>query len=230
MATLTEVKRRRQVGAADGSTSVRARLMAESRGHWARVTEECSSALQWMGGPEVLGVTSCARGEGRSTIAVGMAFAQAYRATTTILLEADLDKPSLARVLDLQEGPGVAELLRNEAELEECIQVADDRLAVVTAGAVRDQAADLLPELVRRDLVAGVSKMYDALVVDLPPFVDFGVGLARSCPAIVTVVRAGSTPLEAVERLGSELDHPPVMLNRADEKLPRWLRTMLLRS
>ena len=229
MATLTAVRRNRrpQVAPAGNSVSVRSKLMADRRRQWARVTEECSSALQRMGGPPVVGVTSCARNEGRSTVAVAMALAQMYRSRMTILLEADLERPSLARTLDLHDGPGVAELLRRDAGLNECIQKVDEHLAVVTAGAVGQQALKLLPELAKRDLVGALSGVCDALIVDLPPFVDFGVGLARSCPAIVAVVRAGSTPLDAVERLGSELEHPPVILNHADEKLPRWLRTML---
>lgn len=227
MATLTEVRgrRRRQLVAAEGT--VRERLMADRRGHWVRLTEECSAALQRMGGPAVVGVTSCERGAGRSTIAVALALAQTYRSTKTILLESDLERPSLARMLGLPPGPGVAEVLRYEADLEQSIQVADERLGVITAGDVGQQGPDLLSELIWRDLVEDLSGICGALIVDLPPFVDFGVPLARACPAVLAVVRAGSTSLEAVERLGSELRHASVIVNRADEKLPRWLRTML---
>ena len=98
-------------------------LQAKQRELWGKLTEECSSALALMGGPASVGVTSCLRGEGRSTIGIAMGLAQSFRyGRTTVLVEADLEKPSLAKTLGAKVGPGLADVLRGHEELDSCIQ------------------------------------------------------------------------------------------------------------
>ena len=190
---------------------------------WRRLVTECGSALELMGGPTSVGVTSCVRGEGRSTIAVSMALAQTRRYRSTILLEADVEQPSLARILGLDEGPGVAEVLRGEAQLPDCVQMRGN-LGVIPAGHVGSEPSLLSAQLLSRDLATELRQLCDAMVIDLPPFLGPGVGLARSCPKVVLVVRAGATPLDRMERVATELGHPPAILNQAEEAVPRWMR------
>lgn len=232
----TSVKPRRRrrgitaVGAGDAKPTekldLRRTLLEANGSQWPRLTDECSSALELMGGPAVVGVTSCIRGEGRSTIAIAMALAQPYRYGTTVLLEADVEKPSLAATLELQQAPGVADVLEGASSLEETIQWTGESVGVVTAGSAGTDTSALLSRLLRRNLVGELRELADSVIVDLPPFVGPGVGMARACPRVVVVVRAGSTPLDRLERVAAELDHPPVIVNRADERLPPWLRRM----
>jgi Mrp family chromosome partitioning ATPase len=155
-----------------------------------------------------------------------MALAQPYRYGTTVLLEADVEKPSLAATLELQQAPGVADVLEGASSLEEAIQWTGQSVGVVTAGSAGTDTSVLLSRLLRRNLVGELRELADSVIVDLPPFVGPGVGMARACPRVVVVVRAGSTPFDRLERVAAELDHPPVIVNRADERLPRWLRRM----
>jgi Mrp family chromosome partitioning ATPase len=198
--------------------------LSNDRLDWDRLTEECSSALSLLGGPAWVGVTSCMRGDGRTTIATAMALAQGHRYRRTILFEADIEKPSLVGTLGLRPGPGVAELLRGEAQLRDCIRWTSNALGVVTAGNVGSEPARLHSRLLTLDLVARLRELCDGLIVDLPPFLGPGVGLARSCPTVVLVIRAGITPIDRVERVGSELDHPAAILNHVDDPRPRWMR------
>ncbi|HET7486292.1 MAG TPA: hypothetical protein VFJ85_00075 [Acidimicrobiales bacterium] len=201
---------------------------AASPDHWARITAECHSALELMGLPPVVGITSCVRAEGRTTIALATAIAQERRFERTILVELDVEKPSLAGMLPLAEGPGVAEVLRGDAALADCLQPYG-RFGVITAGRVGADGSRLASQLVSRDLVAELSELCDGLVVDLPPFLGPGVALARSCPRVVLVVRSGATPLGRVERVAAELNNPAAILNQADARLPRWMRSLLRR-
>lgn len=203
-------------------------LQAKQRELWAKLTEECSSALALMGGPASVGVTSCLRGEGRSTIGIAMGLAQSFRyGRTTVLVEADLEKPSLAKTLGAKAGPGLADVLRGHAELDSCIQWIGKKLGLLPAGNVGADATRLLARLTAGELMSELVERSDALVVDLPPFSGPGVGVARLCPRIILVVRADSTPVEAARRAAGELERPPVIINRASADVPRWMRSML---
>jgi Mrp family chromosome partitioning ATPase len=202
-------------------------LHAKQRELWAKLTEECSSALALMGGPPAVGITSCLRGEGRSTIAIAMGLAQSFRyGRTTVLVEADLEKPCLAKTLGAQAGPGLADVLRGHAELDTCIQWIGKKLGLLPAGNIGADATRLLARLTAGELMDEFLERSDALVIDLPPFSGPGVGVARLCPKVILVVRADSTPVEAARRAAAELEHPAVIINRASSDVPRWMRSM----
>ena len=203
-------------------------LQAKQRELWAQLTEECSSALALMGGPASVGVTSCLRGEGRSTISIAMGLAQSFRyGRTTLLVEADLEKPSLAKTLGAKAGPGLADVLRGHHELDSSIQWIGKKLGLLPAGNVGADATRLLARFTAGELMSELVERSDALVVDLPPFSGPGVGVARLCPRVILVVRADSTPVEAARRAAAELERPPVIVNRASADVPRWMRSML---
>lgn len=204
-----------------------ARLEATQRDLWAKLTEECSSALAAMGGPAEVGVTSCLRGEGRTTIAIAMTLAQSFRfGRTTIVVDADLEKPGITRMLGAKPGPGIADVLRGQADAEACIQWASPKLGIIPAGNAGPDGARLLARMAAGDLVQELTERCDGLVIDLPPFLGPAVGVARLCPKLVLVVRADSTPVSAARRASVELNHPPVIINRVGGDVPRWMRGM----
>lgn len=196
------------------------------------VVTACSSALQRLDRRAIttLGVTSCSRGEGRSTIAVGLALVQRYEhSLQTILVELDLDNPSLADRLGLPRGPGVAEALREEAPLDDCIYWLDDKLAVLVAGDVGHGAPELLSRLNGSDVMRQLRLACGVVVADLPPLPPVGLGghVAGLCSTVLLVVRAGATPLADIRRGVSALNEPPpVLLNGTRSAVPAWLRTM----
>jgi hypothetical protein len=61
-------------------------------------------------------------GEGRRAVSVGLATASIARGARTVLLECDLEEPSLAGALGLAERPGLREYLRAEAEAPDVLQ------------------------------------------------------------------------------------------------------------
>lgn len=217
-----------QMGSKESSLAARmdphAGLLATERERWARLTEECSSALALMGGPSTVGITSTVRGEGRSSIAIATALAQRYRFPKTILLEADLERPSLAKMLGVQGDPGVAEVIREEAGLAACIQWPTPTLGVLTAGSVGSEATLLASHLLSVDIIPALLGHCDSLVIDLPPFAGVGVGLARLCPTVLLVIKARSTPKDKVSRVAAELGHAAALLNQTTDDLPRWMR------
>jgi len=163
--------------------------------------------LPEIGGP-VIGITSAIAGEGRSTVAAGLAHTLATDLDTTVLLvDADLVRPSLAGRLGIPASPGLPEVLRGRISLEEAMQRVSERLFVVTSDSTEDDGAQLLRQLSEHDLFQNVRARGTLTILDLPPVLNHSyLSLAAAATdALVLVIRAGVTPTdmvrEAVERL-----------------------------
>ena len=193
--------------------------------------DACVVALRRMGGPALqsVGVTSSVRGEGRSTVAAAMAVIHAseYR-RRTILVELDGHKSSAAREFGLADSPGVAEFMRGDLDIEDCIQWVTDDLGVVVAGADPSMAT-LLRGSTAEDIVDALAEHADMLVLDLPPLEKGagGVQLVDLCEAVALVVRAGVST-HRIEEAAAALTTPPfVILNGVKSAAPRWVRRLL---
>jgi succinoglycan biosynthesis transport protein ExoP len=106
-------------------------LLNESmRGVMVRLLHEARA-----GQSQVVMVSSASAGEGKSTLATNLAVAMARAGYRTLLVDFDLRRPTLGDLFDLPPAPGVSEVLRNEAELDDSINIVHtDNLSVLTAG------------------------------------------------------------------------------------------------
>ncbi len=176
----------------------------------------------------VIGITSAIGGEGRTTVALGLAQTLvADLGLPVTLVEADLERPSFALHFDIAASPGLCEVLRSEVTLTEVMRPVSDRLSIVTTGAPGTDSARLLTQLPLTDPFRKTPRLRGFVVVDLPPIINssYSVYAAGATDAVVLVVRAGVTPAgvvrEAISRLG---DHAPrgVVLNGQRSALPGW--------
>ena len=175
-----------------------------------------------------IGVISALRGEGRTSVAVGIARVQARdHGRRTLLLELDLLRPTVAQRLKVAPSPGLIHLLDGSAELETCLRRIGD-LDVMTAG----DHADGLPRILgaAESRLEHVLSGYDVVVIDLPPLSEMAAGAFDSelFSSLLLVIRAGSTPLPVVHQAIKALPSPPsVVLNGVQSAIPRWLRKLV---
>ena len=146
----------------------------------------------------VVAITSAGRGEGRTTTAANLALTAAQDGRPTILVEADLRRPSLAKRLGLAPRAGVAEVLEGRAELGQAVTRLGP-LAVLAAGQARDPGA-LLRGPAAAALLDQLRGGYELVVLDAPPALAFADGdrLSGDADAALLVVRAGTTPRQVV--------------------------------
>lgn len=178
----------------------------------------------------VIGVTSAVMGEGRTTVATGIAAAMAADMESPIVLvEADLSHPGVHRVLGLAPQPGICEYLRGESDLSTALRQISDRLFVLPAGDARGEASRLVRQLASGDLRERLDSSGALLVFDLPPILtsSYGVMASALVEALAFVVRSGTTTDAQVRDALSRLDDTMVrglVLNGAQPQLPAWLR------
>jgi Mrp family chromosome partitioning ATPase len=170
-----------------------------------------------MGGPSArsIAVTSCHRGEGRSTVALALGLLE--RTTyhrRTLLVELDFERPCLVAALGLPDGPGAADVLRDEMAVERALRWTDDDLAVLSAGDARGAPETLVAQVAAGDLLEGLGGLFDTLIVDLPPLEGTGSAalVARRCSTPLLVVRAGAAERHDIEKAVAMFDAPPPVL------------------
>lgn len=189
----------------------------------------CRDATRNLGGHKLtrLGVTSSVRGEGRTSVAAGLATVQAQdHGRSTLLLDADFDSPGVAGLFDLPPAPGIAEVLAGRAGIDRALHEVWEDLTVLTAGEVATVPSRLARDLVTSDVLAELQQAFDVIIADLPPLLDSTAGphLAEAFAEPLLVVRARATPIAAVrEAMATLPKEPPVLLNRTRSHVPGWL-------
>jgi succinoglycan biosynthesis transport protein ExoP len=130
---------------------------------------------------QIVLVTSALGGEGKTTLSSHLATSLARAGRRTLLIDGDLRKASLHKVFDLPAEPGLAELLRGEAEVADTIRpTLVDRLWLVPAGRCDDLALQALgmPEI--RATFDRLRGQYDFIIVDSAPVLPVADSLLLS--------------------------------------------------
>src|SRR5262249_37090780 len=118
--------------------------------------------------PKVIHVTSTCPGEGKSTIAVSLALSAATSGKSVVLVDADLRHPSTSRFFKL-EHEGLVDLLTGAAALDGVMTFANEKLAIIPAGAKSLNPPDLLGSERMKGLIAQLREHFDYVVIDAPP-------------------------------------------------------------
>ena len=164
-------------------------------------------------------VTSYTAGVGKSTIAWNLARVAAS-AANVVVVEADMRNPRLARQHGLSSGPGLAELLTHQVELDEAIQArrfavgrngsggGERELDAIVAGANPPNPAELIESEAMGEVLAQLGERYDLVVIDTAPVgvVSDAFPLLHKVDGVIVVARIGETTRDAAERLREQLD------------------------
>ncbi|QNF93459.1 polysaccharide biosynthesis tyrosine autokinase [Janibacter sp. YB324] len=117
-------------------------------------------------------VTSAMPGEGKTTTAVNLALAMADSGRRTLLVDADLRNPSVARALGMEGSVGLTTVLLGDAEVHDVIQTwGSAGMDVLPSGQVPPNPSELLGSAPMEALLSSLVDEYDFVLVDSPPVV-----------------------------------------------------------
>ncbi len=164
---------------------------------------------------KTLAVTSANSGEGKSTCSVNLATVTAMSVGRSVLLiDCDLRRPKIHWTLGLQPQVGLAEVLLNQATLDEAIQKLDGvNLDILPVRSVPSNPSELLASPEMRKLIEEVAGRYDRVILDTPACLGLpdAKSISELCDGLVMVVRAGVTPQEEVQAALDILDRRRVV-------------------
>ncbi len=167
------------------------------------------------GAPVLLTITSPGSREGKSFVASNLALAFADAGHKTLLIDGDLRRGSLYRILNTQRKPGLTDVLHGEVSPDQVIQETRYApLCFVGCGTRTPDAPELLGSTAMTKFIAGVGESFSAIVVDSPPLgagVD-AYALGAMTGSMVLVLRLGTTDREVAEAKLELLDRLPVRL------------------
>jgi polysaccharide biosynthesis transport protein len=153
-------------------------------------------------GARIIMITSTAPGEGKTLTAVNLALTLASQEGRTLLIDADLRKPTTHALVRSKRTPGLSDVLVGRAKASEAIQqkLKDTHLAYLPSGTSAPSPADLLTNRTMRGLIEGLRKFYDWIIIDTPPVgaVSEPLILAPLADGVVVVTGAEMVPRKAV--------------------------------
>ncbi|HET6818013.1 MAG TPA: polysaccharide biosynthesis tyrosine autokinase [Mycobacteriales bacterium] len=151
-------------------------------------------------------VAGCVRHDGATSVAVNLAVAFALNGERVLLVDSDLRSGDLARLLGLSATVGLADVLQGHSPLAASVVEWGD-VHVLPAGSRAGHSAEMLGSQEMTHLLQSTAGTYDVVILDAPPVLpttDASV-LAAAADGAILVVRAGSTPQQALAEAARRL-------------------------
>jgi polysaccharide biosynthesis transport protein len=153
-------------------------------------------------------ITSAMPGEGKSVTAVDFAVSYVRQQRRTLLIDADLRRPTLHKRFRIPNNIGLGDVLGAGAAWRSAVVEVPrvPRLSILPSGNTPAPPADIFGPAFQ-DLLANLHREYDLIVVDAPPMLPFAepLQIASSVDAVVLVAHAGRTTADAAEAVLSAL-------------------------
>jgi capsular exopolysaccharide synthesis family protein len=172
-------------------------------------------------------LTSTGPDEGKSTVLANLGVSLAQSGRRTLLVDTDLRRPALHRLLDLPNGPGLADVVAGDAELADAVRrTRVDDLEVLACGTLPANPAELIESARLQQLISELRGSYDYVLLDSPPaggLVDASL-LSSIADGVLFVVEPRRFDLRVLRGALRQLDRAGarvygVVINKAPEEV-----------
>jgi capsular exopolysaccharide synthesis family protein len=148
-------------------------------------------------------------GDGKTTVAAGLALASARAGKRVILIDADLRRPQISVRLGIQAEAGLGEVLSGQHTLEDVLIRPDlglaeaGELVVLPGGPPPPNPSALISSGRMRELVTRLEGEYDLVIIDTAAAlaVSDSIPLVQTASGIAVIVRMNRSSSAAVRRL-----------------------------
>ncbi|MCP4366411.1 MAG: AAA family ATPase [Planctomycetes bacterium] len=171
-------------------------------------------------GKKLLLLTSSNPVEGKTVVAANLAIAVAQNKIKTLLVDADLRRPSIHDIFGIEREPGLSDILLGNSNLDESIRTVTDLLLgelgwstvlesrdmdyldILTCGSRVTNAAELFSSRAVLGFLEEVRSRYDMVIFDTPPalLVTDPFLLGAKVDGVILVYKVGKTPKNALLR------------------------------
>lgn len=121
-------------------------------------------------GCKCIGVTSPSPGDGKSTTAANLAISLAQIGKRVLLVDCDMRLPTVATSFRIAPVPGLSDFLVGQSRIEDCVRNSEATgVSIMPAGNIPPDPTGLLEARQIEHLFTAFRKIYDFVIVDLPP-------------------------------------------------------------
>ena len=160
-------------------------------------------------GCKKLCITSDGAGEGKSITALNLSISFAQAGKRVLLLEADMRRPSIGRLLKQKSAPGLSDMLAGLADEQSAVRKdVFPGLDILFAGEIPPNPSELLQSKEMDALLNKFAEKYDYIIVDTPPLgvVTDASLVASKTDGTLLVVRQGYAKRTAVGKNIKQLE------------------------
>lgn len=190
----------------------------------AKLEHRIETSRQAGGNPlKVLAVTSAVSGEGKTLVSLNLAVSFALAGRWQVaLVDIDMRKSDLKRILRLTDGPGLRDHLGGQASLGEIsMNSLHPNLRIIPAGERDDSAGELLAGERFRTFLASLREAYDIILLDTPPILPVAdsLSLRNLIDGYLIVARLGHVHVSMLRQAFEEIGEKHivgVVLNGAE--------------
>ncbi|HJB18480.1 MAG TPA: CpsD/CapB family tyrosine-protein kinase [Candidatus Bariatricus faecipullorum] len=160
---------------------------------------------------QVIALTSCLPGEGKTCTALDIARSFAEMNRPVILIDADMRKSVLASRLQIQDSVmGLSHFLSGQCTLAEAIvSTSIPKLHLLMSGPMAPNPTELLETNRFKGMVESLRKVYDYIIIDCPPMglvIDPAI-IARQSDGIILVVESAKTKYRLAQDVKAKLEY-----------------------
>lgn len=159
---------------------------------------------------KVIVVTSALQSEGKSLSSLNLAIAFAQTDRRVLIIDCDLRRPKLARLLRSSAPAGLSNVLMHPDLLEVAIQHSEEYgIDAILSGDIPPNPSELLASNRMQRVLSLLRQRYDYIIVDTPPveMVTDAVVLAPQSDGVLFVVRVGQSERGAVSHSMEQLEY-----------------------
>lgn len=176
---------------------------------------------------KTLACTSASPGEGKTTTIANLAVTLAGQGDRVLLVDADLRKPTIHKIMEVKNQYGLTSLITKRATRETAILPAPQisNLYVMPSGPIPPNPSELLASKMMGDLILELSQEYDWVLFDTPPVlaVTDAQILGSRCDGVVLVLRSQETEKKQLVKAKELLDRANInligsIINGVDQK------------
>ncbi|MDD1777030.1 MAG: polysaccharide biosynthesis tyrosine autokinase, partial [Candidatus Helarchaeota archaeon] len=153
------------------------------------------------GPPGTIMVTSANANEGKTTVTVNLAASLAMNGSKVLLIDVDLRKPSIHKIMGYPAQPGLTNFLAGYADRAEILRpTKNPNLFIITAGTIPPQPIELLASKGFKHLLSELREEFEHIIIDAPPILGLADGriLSSAVDGVLLVAKHRSTRKEAL--------------------------------
>jgi polysaccharide biosynthesis transport protein len=151
-------------------------------------------------------VTSAQPGEGKTTVAVNLAFSLAQLGQPVLLVDADMRRPTIQKYFP-QRGSRLSSYLSGQGAWQEMVYPTSVRgLSIMHCGPIPENPSELLSSDRMRAMLQESMATYRFVILDSPPLLNRADSriLGSMVSATILVVKGGETPRQVVQYAESQ--------------------------
>lgn len=157
--------------------------------------------------PRAILVTSSFPGEGKSLTSVNLAAAMAKAGKDVVLIDADMRRPSLHKIFQVEQEPGLSNYLVGEINELPCVPTVVPHLYVLPCGKIPPNPSELLGSARMEELLVEARERFVQIIIDSPPLISVtdATILSTKSEGVLLVIKAEEVPRKAVKKAKDQL-------------------------